>query len=266
MERDNSFKKLIADRFKKALSSYDSNAFAQRQVVSELASRIRTFITEGSCVGHVLEIGCGTGLLTKELAGSFKIEEYILNDLFADALELAAKKLRLTNIQKLCQDAETLQLEQGYFDLIASTSTIQWFKNLKLFFSNTASALKNGGILAISTYAPGTMKEFSALTGKGLSYPGIKELEKLLKDDFDILKIDQKEIILPFASPYDVLKHIKYTGVTANDGSHEENYWTPRRLVRFVNDYNERFKLNADGDVSLTYKPIYIIARKKPTE
>ena len=50
----------------------------------------------------------------------------------------------------------------------------------------------------------------------------------------------------------------KETGVTGT----EKKVWTRGRLQTFCNSYTEQFR-REDGNVTLTYHPIYIVTRRK---
>ena len=91
-----------------------------------------------------------------------------------------------------------------------------------------------------------------------LDYLSVEELQALLSPRFDILYAEEEVISLPFPTPQAVLKHLKQTGVTGT----EKRMWTRSRLQSFCKEYTTRFS-DAAGNVSLTYHPIYIIARKK---
>ena len=65
-------------------------------------------------------------------------------------------------------------------------------------------------------------------------------------------------LIIAYQHPLEVLRHLKYTGVTANASS----VWTRGKQERFCRDYQERFP-SADGGVTLTYRPLYILVVKR---
>ena len=75
---------------------------------------------------------------------------------------------------------------------------------------------------------------------------------------FDVRYAAEEVVSLPFADPPSVLRHLKLTGVTGT----EKRMWTRGRLQAFSEDYTRRFA-QADGNVTLTYHPIYIIAQNK---
>ena len=69
---------------------------------------------------------------------------------------------------------------------------------------------------------------------------------------------DEETIRLAFASPVEVLHHLKATGVTATGN----RLWTKGRLEQFRKQYIEQFS-TPDGCVTLTYRPVYFVAIKK---
>ena len=61
---------------------------------------------------------------------------------------------------------------------------------------------------------------------------------------------------LYFDDPKSVLQHLKATGVTATAKSHR---WTKQSLQQFYLDYQQFY---GEQGFSLTYHPIYVIARR----
>jgi malonyl-CoA O-methyltransferase/biotin synthesis protein BioG len=184
-------------------------------------------------------------------------ETLLLNDLCREMEECVKELCDGTTVQFVPGDAEAIDFP-GETDLITSCSTLQWFNDPGAFFTRCHQALVADGLLAFSTFGATNMHEIRQLTGHGLDYPSIKELQALLSPGFDILHAEEEVISLPFPTPQAVLKHLKQTGVTGT----EKRMWTRGRLQSFCKEYTTRFS-DAAGNVSLTYHPIYIIARKK---
>ena len=162
-----------------------------------------------------------------------------------------------TAVSFLPCDAETLDFPQGT-DLITSCSTLQWFADTERFFARCHRFLSDGGILAFSTFGKKNMREIHALTGHGLEYLSLDNLKVLLSPRFEILYAEEEIVSLPFGTPLEVLRHLKQTGVTGT----EKRVWTRGRLQSFCDEYI-RMCGNDDRSVSLTYHPIYVIARKR---
>lgn len=244
---------------------------------------------------HIVEFGCGTGCYSRLLLHALQPETLLLNDLcpemrecicdllpageplphkpllYDDKVELYGAKVPLEKakvplygnplispaVSFLPCDAETLDFPQGT-DLITSCSTLQWFADTERFFTRCHHFLSDGGILAFSTFGKRNMQEIHTLTGHGLEYFSLEELKALLSSRFEVLYAEEEIVSLPFGTPLEVLQHLRQTGVTGT----EKRVWTRGRLQSFCEEYIRMYGKD-DRSVSLTYHPIYVIARKR---
>ena len=196
----------IRRRFSQAVNTYDDHAEAQKRICAHLVQLLTVYTS--SHFRRVLEIGCGSGGFTRLLKQECQIEEWVLNDpLF------------------LAGDAERLAFP-GTFDLIASASALQWMKDLPRFLHKLSSTLSPGGILAFNTFTPDNLHEIKELTGEGLTYPTAGQLREWLSTYFRIVHEEEGNIALTFRHPLEVLRHLKYTGVTAN----ASRVWTRQKI------------------------------------
>ena len=83
----------------------------------------------------------------------------------------------------------------------------------------------------------------------------INSLKSLFGTKQNSLFIKEEIKILEFKTPYEVLKHIKLSGVNAIG----KTSFTKSKLNKLINDYYKYFKATDKHSVSLTYHPIYII-------
>lgn len=248
-------KEQIKRRFTKARETYDANAEAQKQICAYLTDLLCHY--SPLRFRRVLEIGCGSGTLTRLLEQRCAVKEWFLNDL-CDSWEASVHELFFTHPPHwLAGDAEEITFPAN-IDLIASASVFQWMKDLPQFIRKLSAHLSPQGVLAFNTFTPDNLSEVKSITGEGLSYPSRSELREWLSEDFEILHEETQAITLIFPDPIDVLRHLKYTGVTANGSGN----WTKGKQEAFRQVYRERFT-TPDGEVTLTYRPLYIIARKK---
>ena len=101
------------------------------------------------------------------------------------------------------------------------------------------------------------LPDSASVTGTGLSYLPLEWLHGLLTDaGLRAVLAEEEHLTLSFSSPSDVLRHLKHTGVTGIT----RTAWTPGRLARFSDEYLHRFG-TPEGNVTLTYHPVYLIAR-----
>lgn len=260
----------IAQRFSKASHSYTEQAVIQKKICQHLMHLILQSLVQKNDV-RIFEIGCGSGNLSHLLLENFQISEFILNDLYADVQrhfendDLNHGDFFQSNpkIKWLIGDIEQL-IFPNQLDVIASSSVLQWISDLDNIFTKSAIALKPEGYLCFSTFGQFNLQEIKDLTGQGLDYLDLESIRKKLEQQgFEIIHLDENIETLYFDHPQAVLQHLKATGVTATASKHR---WTKQSLTQFYQDY-EKFSVSDENHTlrySLTYHPIYCIARRKP--
>ena len=255
-------KSLIAERFSKAIHSYPEEANVQRQIADKMICLVKQHIPL-PC-GRIVEFGCGTGIYSRMLLQTLRPESLLLNDLCREMKDCCSDLLKHNErVSFLPGDAETVAFPKGT-ELITSCSALQWFESPEEFFHRCNHILAQHGYFAFSTFGKENMKEVRQLTGKGLPYLSREELETSLAAHFEIIHSEEEIIPMSFNAPMDVLYHLKQTGVTGIKETKEdkkESHWTRRDISRFCEQYIRNF--SQDSSVTLTYHPIYIIAKKK---
>ena len=243
---------LIRQRFSAASASYDAEAEAQQHIAARLWALAAPHVPSGA---DVLEIGAGTGLLTRLILEA-QPRSLTVNDLYLSPQVQELAQQFSGRVQCREGDAEHLEFG-GPFDAVLSASTVQWFADIPAFFARCAGVLPKGGLLAFSSFLPGNLQEVAALTGVGLTYASAAELQGQLAPNFDLLAVEQGDVTLHFASPRHVLLHLRHTGVTGI----RSVVWGKNSYKDFVARYTARYG-NAQG-VRLTYRPVYVLAKSK---
>lgn len=242
----------VHQRFSRGLSTYQEAAVVQRRMADALCEALEK-ITAVREFGTVLDLGCGTGLLTDRFASQCTWHSLYLYDLIDGCERFHALR---PNARFLKAD---LNAYDGYpeADLILSGATFQWIHDLDLLLSRLHRVLKPGAFLTFSTFGPDNLKEVHAISEAGLTYLPVPLLaEKLRAAGFDVLLLKQDVEVITFSSPREVLDHLKATGVTA---STKNRVWTKSALRSFEEQY--KAFLTPDNRYPLTYMPVYCIAR-----
>lgn len=230
-------KDLIQTRFSKSLSTYNENAKIQKKMAEKLATLLNK-----THYKKVLEIGCGTGFLTKLLNKSIDFESYTAIDIVSDC-ENYINSIN-PEINFIQADIEKFSLEN--YDLIIANASLQWVDDFKKMIKTLNDALLDGGEFVFSTFGKKNFREISLVTGTTLDYYSTNELKELFSES----EIIQEVHIMTFKTPKEVLKHLQLTGVNAI----ENNIWTKKDLIKFENKYQDLCPTKS----TLTYNPIYV--------
>ena len=242
-------------RFARAAETYDQQAVVQLKVARQLLQLLEKYTSRPP--EKILEIGCCTGLLTERLFQQYqKMTTFYVNDLVPDFQTSVSKRLgNDPRFVYLPGDIEQLTIPEN-LDLVISSSTLHWLEDLPGMLRKLEHSMIPGGTFCFSIYGTDNLREVRELTGVGLDYYSITELQSLVTEHFDILACSEEKITLHFSDPLAMLNHLRQTGVNAID----QGQWTKTRLNHFLKEYGEKF---SEGDnVVLTYHPIFFIARK----
>jgi malonyl-CoA O-methyltransferase len=250
-------KNQVAQRFAQAHQSYDEHAWAQQKICQNLYALLQQYLTSKS-LHAVLDIGCGSGNMSRLLEQHLNIEQLFLNDLYP---EIQSHFLDLAHAQFLIGDIEHIDLDMS-LDLVVSSSALQWVQHLDRVFARIAGQLKPEHLFCFSTFGPQNLKEIKQLTGHGLRYLSVTELKQCLEQQgFEVLHLSEDFYVMSFEHAKQVLKHLKATGVTATATNFR---WTKNTLNDFYLAYDMLGTQTMHGQPSLplTYHPIYCVARR----
>ena len=249
-------KKLVRERFLKALPQYDACAAVQHVMADRLLCHLAEHFDPADRLDHVLEIGCGTGILSQMLCDRFKVGTLWANDIVPESeaplREKFASTAINTTVEFLPDDIERTELPER-LDLVISGATLQWISDLGRLFKRLASRMNPGGIVAFSTFSIGNLDEIKQLTGRSLPYPADEDYSDLLPKGWQILSAHKEESTLFFHSPVEVLRHLKNTGVSGL----KRTQWSKKTLDDFADRYRQLFE-SAEG-FPLTYRPLYLV-------
>lgn len=239
-------KSLVKKRFKKSLDTYDDNAIVQKQTAKKLIE-----LLPKKQYSSVFEIGCATGILTKEIYERIIFEEFYANDIVEESGDFVKKII--SNTKFIQGDIEEIIFDKKY-DLIISNACLQWCNDIENTIDKLVKALNKDGILAVSIFGDDNLKEITKLFGINNKTYSLAELkEKIAK--YNVVKYQEEIINLSFESPLEILKHLKLTGVNAVQTMH----LTKSKLKAFEQKYITQFFQN--GKVILTYNPVYIVIK-----
>ena len=246
---------MIGHRFSAAAETYDRHARPQLALAQSVVSMLPEIYPE-----QILELGAGTGQLTRLLAERFP-------EVVIDAVDVAEKMVghskakfkRFPHINWIVGDAQTWW-GGGRYPLIVSSSALHWVTDLRLTCNNIFQSLEPGGYFSLGMMLQGTLKELHALRKEiatektpELTLPTYKETKACLQDagfNLERRKHSEEEIIYDDAKAF--LKAIHEQGVTGGKVSAGNAPLNRTELSQLVADYQETYA--SDGGVYATYE------------
>lgn len=118
---------------------------------------------------NVLEIGCGSGPMTKHLIESYQSVTAI--DISNEAIKLCKSSIKNNNLHLQVAMAENLPLEDSSIDIIFAYDVYEHVENLNLALKEAYRVLRDDGILYISVPNPNSLG--ARIKGKYPEYKGL---------------------------------------------------------------------------------------------
>jgi trans-aconitate 2-methyltransferase len=125
-------------------ADYADQSAAQLSWAKALLQRLKPVGTES-----ILDIGCGDGKVTAEIAAAVPGGSVLGVDSSAEMIAHAKATHRAPNLEFRCADARTLELGPTN-DIAFSNASLHWVDDWQAVFDNLARCLKPGGRLVIS--------------------------------------------------------------------------------------------------------------------
>lgn len=220
--------KTIAGAFSAAAATYETAARAQIWA----ADRLMDALGGLSSPVRVLELGCGTGLLTRRLAAALPAGSHLLATDLSPAMAAAAAKA-VAGVSVAVMDAEAPHVA-GPFDLIVSSLAAQWFADLPATLARLSGLLTPGGRLLLATLGAGTFAQWKeAHRALGLEsgvpdYPDAPGLAAMLPG----ARVTSHPLALDYADGRDFLKSLEALGAQTPKPGHRP--LPPGQLRRII--------------------------------
>ena len=126
---------------------YDRFMASDRKIYGKLAGRMKHTLNRTMTV---LELACGTGLLSVQLAGSVKLLE--ATDFSAEMIKQAKSKPRSSRLNYSVQDATNLPYAAETFDAVIISNALHIMPHPEKALSEIRRVLKREGLLIAPTF------------------------------------------------------------------------------------------------------------------
>ena len=256
----------IARHFSKGSEVYEQEASLQREIAQELMKHIGTEYLPT----RILDVGCGTGFLTGLIADAYPEAELDAIDVSAKMIEKARELVPDRRINWISKDARRFSFPTSY-DLIASSSAIQWMYPHKTLFETFARILRPGGRVHFALMLRGTLKELHSLRREIAPQKQLRaelasadEVVSSLKGSgLDACRLDVQVYRRSYTTAADFLWRIKEQGFTGGEISTADRPLTRGELRLLMERYSKAFD-NKHGGVYATFCVGYFEARLSP--
>jgi malonyl-CoA O-methyltransferase len=237
-------KRRIIYHFNRGAKTYDSAAAVQIKIANRLAARLQNIEAK-----QILEIGCGTGLLSQQLLAAFPKASILLTDISSSMIEICDKRFaEYSQIKSTCMDGENLKLDSS-FDLMTSSMAMHWFQNFERSINQLIQRLKPGGRLVFSMLAENSLREWREMCKQFNMAAGVQKFPvvETLQTYFPELNIEVEIFQHSYDNAFAFLNSLKQLGANATDDHYVA---TPLSKMReLLRCYS--------SEVKMTYEVIY---------
>ena len=201
----------VIKEFSRFAHQYDKYSEIQAQVAKELVSNLPK-----KSFKSILDLGCGSGAVTKNLQESkIRYESLTAFDSSVAMLDIHPSA---DNIVKVCGDFNssyfTGDLPQTQYDLLLSSSALQWSTDLDRTFAELSN-LATSAYFAIFT--SGTFKTLHELAKLNSPIYSAEFVEKSIEKHYSEVSFSLHSYTLSFDSVREMFRYIKKSGVSAGE-------------------------------------------------
>lgn len=250
----------IGKSFGKHAVEYDYVARVQLEIGQRLFERLNYLKISPR---RILDLGCGTGTFSRELARAYPKAQIIGLDLAYPMLMQSVKKQSWLRKWPLIQaDMAQLPFANGFFDLVFANQVIHWASSQSLVFRELNRVMNVNACLMFTTLGPDTFKELKGAWSESNAYAHVNEFrdmhdlgDDLLKEHFLDPVMDMELLSVHYESAIKLVKALHAQGVKNVNSERNKGLTGKTAWQRFEKNY-ANFVTQA-GKYPLTYEVVY---------
>jgi malonyl-CoA O-methyltransferase len=258
-------KDAVDKSFSRAAGTYDVWAKPQKIIALNLIRFLREGTPGHFSPARILDIGCGTGILISSLRENYPDAEILGLDIARGMINRCKQAFKEDKKIRFCQvDAETYPLD-AFYQLMISSSSLQWFQNPAFYISSVLSFIETGGYFAASVLVKGSFFELSESFLSSINRPFSPlalfnknyYLSLLLKYKNRSVSYKTGRITVFYSEPQDALRSFNRTGATFRYRRDylPLSYSEVKKSLKF---YTEQYK-NDKAGYPVTYQVLYFV-------
>lgn len=253
-------KQQISDCFGAAASYYDEHAQVQQEVADRLIASLQPW-RDIIPSGPIIELGCGTGFVTKGLADLYEKQEIQVTDLSEEMVNFCRQKFDQDNLTFKVQDAEAPPYEEPHYAMTVSGFTAQWFKDPAQTLGRWLQATKPGGLLLASFPGNNSFPEWKekceelGLPFTGNELPDVEEM--VIKMSVGPAQVDYYEdtVTKTYNSARDFFRDLKKLGAGTQRSGRS---LTPKELALLIDHWDS----SVEEDIKVSYHVVFLAVKR----
>ncbi len=255
----------IQQTFSRAALSYDRSASVQAKVAELLLEKL--LVNSNSLIaGPVVEIGCGTGLVSSRLVKQFPERDFVFSDLSDSMLSscrqrleesgLATSRQSFLNVNAEDDRGHVLPIEKSA--LLISSFAMQWFLHFETSLIDLLDRLPLGGQMIFAVPIEGSFKEWrraASILGVPCTInelPTTTSLRSVAKKTDLALQFETRNLVASFSNSLEFFKSLKGFGATTQLADRSISGGDMLKLIHFWDLLQDQEKTSEP--VSVTYR------------
>jgi malonyl-CoA O-methyltransferase len=264
----------IAAAFHQKAVEYDQYVIVQKRVVANLAKSVE--LHQNQAPEHILDVGTGTGALLERLHSLYQDSSLTGVDIAHNMCLRTQQKLG-TACHIVNGYAECLPFKTGVFDLVVSSSVLQWVGDLSAALHEMRRVVRPGGEISLAFFCDGSLGELQHCFRDAVSrynrdrgqkasrlhgFWTVDNVKSIVNNmDFERHVVTVETEVDWYDDLHSLLRSIKNIGAgTVSGGTGGGLGW--RGILQEASRlYSERYGVN--GRIPATYKVLYLSARTR---
>ena len=255
-------KNLVKKNFSKGAKTYDDYAHIQKYMADKLAGLIESECDEKS----ILEIGCGTGYLSRRILEHFPNSNIDLLDISENMLDKTKENLGdFSNINYILADVETYKFNKKY-DLIVSNAVLQWIENPDELFKKLKKMLSENGKIMFATFGKDTYKELTNSFNEidpncqySQNFLSLEDFVEICEKGYSVLYTKEEYKLEEYSNVLEFLRGIKKIG--ANCALPNKRKLSKDKVKLLESTYRKNYSVG--NGIYATNHILYMMLQKK---
>jgi len=256
-------------RFSAAAETYENFSEVQSRVAARLMDLAKDEMPHRKPT-QILEIGCGTGVLTRLLRQTYPTIHLLALDLSLGMVREARKRITTLpdSMSWIVGDVGRLPVRDT-FDAVFSSSVLHWADSPRSAMREIGRVLNPGGMASLAIMTVGTLAELHSarrriapnnLPASDLPAPNLL-CEAAREAGLEVRVEAPGEIVVLYPSAHSFLSALHDQGLTGGRFSTSGRPLTRTQLRNLIEVYDRDYSVTSG--VYATYRILWLIAEKK---